>query len=359
MSDVLSGSRLPETALEAAAGKWRSIAFSTEPTDRTAAERAVAELYGLTVPGARPEVVWCSSPAEAVRLIAADPARFGRPVRDLVRDKPWEAARAELVAGLGMPGFAQAWRTSCGTLAPELSGLTGRIAAAVEAEGADEAERTTYRIALTHALHGQHDAAWLPLFEAAGRPAGTPAADGTAVLAAIGRVAQNAGWWWPFEGTVVLADRPTELHRDDLGRLHRGGGPALAWADGFALHAWRGEALTAEFSAKMGSATATEIRKEPNAELRRMLLEHFTYERFVAESGAEPVQHDEAGRLWRIELAGDEPVVMVEVVNASPEPDGSFNTYWLRVPPETRSAKAGVAWTFGMTEAEYQPLIQT
>ena len=79
----------------------------------------------------------------------------------------------------------------------------------------------------------------------------------------------------------------------------------------------------------------------------------------VTESGAVPVHEDEAGKLWRIELSGDEPVVMVEVVNSTPEPDGTFSVYWLRVPPGTQTAKAGVAWTFGLDEATYEPAVQT
>ena len=55
----------------------------------------------------------------------------------------------------------------------------------------------------------------------------------------------------------------------------------------------------------MAAPTAAIIRAEPNAELRRLLLEHFTYERFVAESGATPVQDDEAGKLWRIIAANE------------------------------------------------------
>jgi hypothetical protein len=363
MSDTLPGSTLPATsldaALEAAAEDWRTIAFSSEPTDRTAAEAAVAALYDLVAPGSRPEIRWYASPAEAARSIVAGGAEFAVPLRGAVRDQPWEADRAELLAALGMADFARAWQASCAALAPEMSRLAGRIAAGVEAEAADGADHVALRIALTHALHGQHDAAWLPLFDAVWRTAGIPDPAGTPVLAAVADVARHAGWWWAFQDVVILTDRPTELHRDELGRLHRGGGPALAYADGFALHSWRGQPITAEFSAKMAAPSAAVIREEPNAELRRMLLEHFTYERFVAESGATPVQDDEAGRLWRIELPDDEAIVMVEVVNASPEPDGTFNTYWLRVPPTTRTAKGGVAWTFGMTEDEYQPLIQT
>jgi hypothetical protein len=41
-------------------------------------------------------------------------------------------------------------------------------------------------------------------------------------------------------------------------------------------------------------------------------------------------------------------------------PDGGrFHTYWLRVPPHARTAKEAVAWTFGLSEQEYAPMVQT
>ena len=61
----------------------------------------------------------------------------------------------------------------------------------------------------------------------------------------------------------------------------------------------------------------------------------------------------------RLVLPDDEPVVMVEVVNSTAEPDGTFRTYWLRVPPSTRTAREGVAWTFGVAEEEYRPERET
>ncbi|MCF3961613.1 DUF6745 domain-containing protein, partial [Streptomyces fuscigenes] len=189
---------------------------------------------------------------------------------------------------------------------------------------------------------------WLAAFE--GR---------TQRLAGLAAVAENAGWWWPFERAVVVCERPVELHRDEAGRLDRGDGPALAYADGFALHAWRGMPVPAEFHAELASLTPARIRTEENAELRRVMLEYYGYDRYLDESGATPVQDDETGRLWRIRLDDDEDVVMVEVVNATPEPDGTHRTYWLRVPPATRTARQGVAWTFGVEEADYAPARQT
>ena len=71
------------------------------------------------------------------------------------------------------------------------------------------------------------------------------------------------------------------------------------------------------------------------------------------------MQEDEAGRLWRVRLPGDEPIAMVEVVDATAEPDGSHRTYRLRVPPHLNTAKAAVAWTFGLSDEEYRPQVQT
>lgn len=51
--------------------------------------------------------------------------------------------------------------------------------------------------------------------------------------------------------------------------------------------------------------------------------------------------------------------MMVEVVNATPEPSGECKDYWLRVPPGMRTAHEAVAWTWGKTEAEYNPVVQT
>jgi hypothetical protein len=51
------------------------------------------------------------------------------------------------------------------------------------------------------------------------------------------------------------------------------------------------------------------------------------------------------GKLRRLELRGDieEPLVLVEVENATVEPDGTRKHYLLRVPPHMRTARDAVA----------------
>lgn len=71
-------------------------------------------------------------------------------------------------------------------------------------------------------------------------------------------------------------------------------------------------------------------------------------------SGGQPAQQDDYGRLWRLgRLLDEEEYVAVEVVNSTPEPDGSFRRYFLRVPPHTKTARAAVAWSFDTSVRDY------
>ncbi|MDX3098575.1 hypothetical protein PV703_27890 [Streptomyces sp. ME01-24h] len=333
---------------------WREVVAATGPADRAAAEEGVRLAYRLAGLPEPERIVWAASPLEAVALAARLTAdgTAGGSVRDAVRSRPWAAARERLAGRLGPAGWAAHWAVTGAQLWDTTVLLTDRIRTAlVDAAPAVPGGERAVRLALLDAVHGQHDAAWLAAFDGEEGTRGE--------LAGIAAVAGNAGWWWPYERAAVVAERPLELHRDEAGRLDRGDGPALAFADGFALHAWRGMPVPAEFLDGLAGLTPHRIREEENAELRRVMLEYYGYERYLEESGAEPVQRDAAGVLWRIELEGDEPLVMVEVVNSTPEPDGTHRTYWLRVPPRTRTAREGVAWTFGLEEADYEPERET
>lgn len=334
-------------------GKWRKVAAMTGPADRAAAEEGMRLAYRLAGLPEPERIVWAGSPLEGVALAARLTAEgaAGRSVREAVRTRPWAAARARVLDRLGPAGWAEHWALTGAELWDGTVMLTERIRAGVVEASADApGGEQAIRLVLLEAVLGQHDAAWLAAFDGQ---------DAEGALDGIAAIARAAGWWWPYEKTVVVCERPVELHRDEAGRLDRGDGPALAFPDGFALHAWRGMPVPAEFLGQLAELTPRRIREEENAELRRVMLEYYGYDRYLEESGAEPVQRDEAGVLWRIELEGDEPLVMVEVVNSTPEPDGTHRTYWLRVPPRTRTAREGVAWTFGLDEADYTPVRET
>jgi hypothetical protein len=157
---------------------------------------------------------------------------------------------------------------------------------------------------------------------------------------------------------------------DVQNRPHCADGPFCAWADGTALWAWHGVRVPAWVITNPERITTMRIAEEENAELRRVFLDRYGHDRFIADSGAVPVHADDFGSLYRIDLAGDEPLVIVRLINSTPElgresglvqaPDGSWRKlYWLRVPPTIKTAREAVAWTFNQGARSYAPVIET
>jgi hypothetical protein len=172
-------------------------------------------------------------------------------------------------------------------------------------------------------------------------------------------LAQNCGWWWALEDICVITARPVRMRTNKQGRLHSNRGPALLYPDSWGLYAWNGLPVPPRFISFTRNMNSHDIVQEQNVELRRMMLEAYGMEAFMLSSGARKVQQDDCGELWKQEMPEDEPLVMVRVTNSSPEPEGHLKKYFIRVPPATRTAREGVAWTFGMGPQEYNPKKQT
>ncbi len=202
---------------------------------------------------------------------------------------------------------------------------------------------------------GQHDASWLSFydyFRRIGFKEPVPL-DG---LLAIGR---SCGWWLPFDRAVILSERYCVLHLDEQGDPHCETGPAIVWPDGRQLFYWHGVWLgngDEDLIVAPERITVERIREHANAEIRRVMIDRYGHERYIRDAGAEKVAVDDWGTLWRAPVEGDEPLMMVEVLNATPEADGSFAKYWLRVPPTVRTPLEGVAWTHNVPPEVYRSL---
>ncbi|GAA0941857.1 DUF6745 domain-containing protein [Nonomuraea longicatena] len=371
-----------EARLLTCAAAWHEHAFRTGPADRAEARAGVLAAYRAAELAEPARIVWLASPAQAalaaaVLTGAAPLARLrnsplgglldpvlaalgpdlpepGPSVRDRVRTRPWETARAETSGALSPRALAAAWRLTGEPLWARTDALVRHIRDALTPQtGAaqDTGLGALLRMTTLDAVLGQHDAAWLAAFDGLGHTSDA--------IEALQRVARAGGWWWPYERVVLMCERPSLLRLDDLGRPHNGDGPALAFPDGFALHAWHGTPMPEHLPETLAHLDAARITAETNAELRRVMLEHYGVERYLADSRAEPVGRDETGILWRVVMPDDEPLVTVEVVNSTPEPDGSRRTYFLRVPPWVRTAREGVAWTFDLAADAYAPQQET
>lgn len=114
-----------------------------------------------------------------------------------------------------------------------------------------------------------------------------------------------------------------------------------------------------------GEITIEAIQAEQNLELQRLMFERYGLEKYLADAAARVVKKDRYGELLelpspiRSAWGRSAPIRAVKVKNSTAEPDGTFKDYFLRVPPETKTPREGIAWTFGLQEHEYEPGLMT
>jgi Domain of unknown function (DUF6745) len=197
------------------------------------------------------------------------------------------------------------------------------------------------------------------------------------LLAAIA----SCGYFWALDDCCFAAERPAFAKRDMAGRLHCEVGPSVSWPSGENWWHWQGVGVPQYIVDDPARITISAIERMGSAEIRRIMIERYRHGEAIAgvaafprDAGAVRLDHDPIyGTLWRHDLPRTEPIVMVEVVNRSPEPDGLYKHYFLRVDPQLRpllpdggfgspqkpTARNAVASTFGLPGAEYHPDIET
>jgi hypothetical protein len=176
------------------------------------------------------------------------------------------------------------------------------------------------------------------------------------------RDATAAGVWamWLTGGYVVAMSRPTIHYRDVL--PHAEDGPAITFAGGMAIHAWNGvyvpEAWVIEQPSRITPEMIVACR---DGRVGAVALERYGFGRFVVSPDSELVSDEPGiGRLFRRFVRWNfEVFAAVEVVNSTPELDGSHRRYVLSVPEHIATAREAVAWTFGLDAHEYQPDTET
>ncbi|WP_439606831.1 DUF6745 domain-containing protein [Hydrogenophaga sp.] len=378
--------------------KWLKVGLDTNPANRAEAEAAVRLAYecgGLLPPKI---IVWLRSPLEGAigaamfaslkasgRAVAWDQvwaqvraqvgdqvwaqvrAQVGDQVRDQVRDQVgaqvWDQVRDQVGDQVGDQVRAQVWAQVRAQVGDQVGDqvraqVRAQVWAQVRAQVRDQVGdqvgdqvraqvgdqvgdqvRAQVRAQVWRAGYGQHDANWLGFYEFFLEQCGLEAPKR---LQGLFGLARTCGWFWPFEGVVILTERPNALNRDAENRLHCEDGPALSYPDGFSLWKWHGVTVPSDVIEHPETITVAQIEAEENAEVRRVMVERYGADRYVVDSGAvvvdqapedHPLQGLRTARLLRKDVPGDEPIIFADLLNSTPEPDGSVRRYMLRVSP--------------------------
>ena len=306
-----------EAKIDVYAQEWLKHGLNCEPATRAEAEAAVMEAYQAAKLPAPTEVIWARSPQE------------------------------------------------------------GALLAARRANKSKEPTKEQLGSAYDNACFGQHDAGWLAFYAFCREVLGLEKE--TEELVPLFKLAKTCGWWYPYSDFVVLCERPLTCAVDDRQRLHCAEGPAIAYPDGFKLYVWHGIQVEERYIEHPESITVKDIQGATNAEIRRVLIERYGFDgsaryrgvgRYLKDAGAkvlDSVPNDSfdhpagllGSRLYHMEIAGDEPITMIELQNSTPDPDGTRKTYFLEVPPTIKTCKEAVAWTFNEKPDEWQPIFES
>ena len=189
-------------------------------------------------------------------------------------------------------------------------------------------------------VYGQHDAGWLAFYAFFKEEVGLT--NQTEKLTGLWNLSQSAGWAIPHKEICWVSERHNILMRDERGRLHSVSGPACAYPDGWAIYAVHGVRVPEYVIERPEEITIAKIRDEKNAEVRRVMIERYGEAKYITDSGMKPVAQDERfGDIYVEDLQAGRPIAKLRVTNRSPEPDGSFKTYWLPINPAHYNGDAG------------------
>ncbi len=348
--------------------RWAAVRVATAPVDRTAAEEGVKLAYraaGLAPVG---RIEWCAGPFEMARQWGR--AQRGCSIGANVRTVLAERARARSDRAL-QPRLRPGVRNAVidGVRSAPIDSVSREVMQAItrrvwparphiltriwELAASLVRRKPNWRNWSTGAANGigQHELSWLAAYEYLHDVCHLQ--NETEMLRGLWLIGANAGWVLPHENVCWLAERHNVLHFDARGRLHCATGPALAYPDGWSYYAWKGVEVPAELIEQPELITVDEIDRQGDMFVRRCMIEIMTPKRFVECGGAKVISRDETGILWRAFWWNGEAWAAVEVVNGTPGPNGKHQSYFLQVPPELRSARAAVAWTYGIPEHQY------
>ncbi len=145
--------------------------------------------------------------------------------------------------------------------------------------------------------------------------------------------------FWVTTTKVIALTLPVMRIQDN--RLHADGQPAVQWSDWEGYYFWHGTQIPQKYGAVLSENWRSQwLLEEPNAELRRVLIQGIGYDRIVQELGAVELDTWREYSLLKIQADIDvEPIHLLKMTCPS-----TNHVHILRVPPDLTSAREAIRW---------------
>ena len=146
------------------------------------------------------------------------------------------------------------------------------------------------------------------------------------------------GWLIPLEKYCLVCQRPTYSWNSE-GICHADGQPAMNFVDGTGFYYFNGVRLPEKYHIPSDKWQTDWLLTEPNAEVRRALIEGLGYDRICQQLDAQVIDYWMGYELLKIENIDFEDILLLKMICPSTK-----HIHALRVPPHMRSAREAIRW---------------
>ncbi len=241
--------------------RWLKIGLATGKADRPKAEAALNRAY--QVAGLEPpkQIIWAQSPLSGwltvcclrddnlMKKIYADvgkyvksgaakpPLKLGASVWDSVGASVWDSVGDSVWASVWDSVGDSVWASvGASVWASVGASVRDSVGDSVRASVGDSVRDSVKNFSYSETCFGSHDANWLGFYQYFLEVLKLEACE---KLLPLMDLSKEGGWFYPYRNICVISERPVEIHMDGT-RLHKEGGAAIRYADGFSVYALNG-----------------------------------------------------------------------------------------------------------------------
>lgn len=177
-------------------------------------------------------------------------------------------------------------------------------------------------------------------------------------------------------GLAVVSRNPSRLSRDDRGRLHNHEWYAIEWKDGYGQNFVHGVFFEQDLFDRIlfkRDIVGKDILSLRNIEQKAIAIQLFGYDKLMDELGAKKIDSytvrnaytgtESVSELYDFEIGHNEGGAVRSIrgrfVKVQDHSTGKITVLGVPIIRATETVKGAIAWTFGLNEDEYDPIIET
>lgn len=159
-------------------------------------------------------------------------------------------------------------------------------------------------------IYGNQDCAWLFMYDFLNKEMNLKTNENIECLKDL---AECCGWWSPFDGAVIVQDRPEAIHLNRVGKPHNVNGMSIIYSDGYGCYTYNGSWISKWVIETPHYINLNDINTASEINVKMCMIEKFGIEKFVRESNIRNFDKNEFVNVYK--TSGENSVVILEALN--------------------------------------------